>query len=122
MASSRSSSHGRSPSFGPTSLPARRRIRRTQGARRRAELDVVSWSTLLLLRTSLEKFPFGHETSGALRAFYTAFTTGSELLLAQLATVEAMVLSARRSSACTESSRCSSFVSSSFVCERPRRL
>ena len=30
--------------------------------------------------------------------------------------------SARRSSACTDSSRCSSFVSSSFVCERPRRL
>ncbi len=29
---------------------------------------------------------------------------------------------ARRSSACTDSSRCSSFVSSSFVCERPRRL
>src|SRR3954453_20768756 len=80
MASSRSSSHGRSPSCGPTSLPAHRRIRRTQGARRRAELDVVSWSTLLLLRTSLEKFPFGHETSGALRAFYNAFTTGSERL------------------------------------------
>ena len=35
---------------------------------------------------------------------------------------QASVFDASRSSACTDSSRCSGFVSSSFVCERPRRL
>ena len=35
---------------------------------------------------------------------------------------QAIVFDASRSSAATASSRCSSFVSSSFVCERPRRL
>ena len=38
------------------------------------------------------------------------------------AATQAIVFSARRSSALTQSSRCSGFVSSSFVCERPRRL
>lgn len=36
--------------------------------------------------------------------------------------IQATVRSVSRSSACTESSRCSCFVSSSFVCESPRRL
>src|SRR5918994_7916695 len=38
------------------------------------------------------------------------------------AATQASAFEARRSSACTESSMCSGFVSSSFVCESPRRL
>ena len=41
---------------------------------------------------------------------------------AQADATRTIVLSARRSSAWTASSMCSGFVSSSFVCERPRRL